>query len=74
MTWGREAIEELFGGPRMCDLCLDPAVAFLGGRSRCETHLTEQMRESRARQGQGGDLTALPGRPEHFAGRRAGLS
>lgn len=43
MTWGRSAIEMLFGGPRECDLCRHPAIAFHAGYSRCEDHLTEEM-------------------------------
>ena len=47
MTWGKAAIEVLFGGPARCDLCHEPAIAFLAGRTRCEKHLTEEMRAHR---------------------------
>ena len=43
MTWGRPAIEKLFGGLRACDICLKPAIAFHLGQSRCEDHLTGEM-------------------------------
>ena len=47
MTWGKGAIELLFGGPARCDLCRTPAVAFHAGRTRCEDHLTDEMRAYR---------------------------
>jgi hypothetical protein len=47
MTWGKAAIEVLFGGPARCDLCGHPAIAFHAGRARCEEHLTQEMRAHR---------------------------
>lgn len=47
MTWGKAAIEVLFGEPARCDLCHNPAIAFDAGRTRCEDHLTDEMRVHR---------------------------
>ena len=47
MTWGKAAIEVLFGGPVICDLCRKPAIAFEAGRARCDDHLTADMRADR---------------------------
>lgn len=61
MTWGKPAIEALFGGPAKCDLCRDPAIAFHAGRTRCESHLTEEMRAHRE---EPHSRPYYPGRPQ----------
>ena len=61
MTWGKAAIEVLFGGPARCDLCREPAIAFHAGRTRCKAHLTEEMR---AHGGEPHDRPHYPGRPQ----------
>lgn len=63
MTWGKSAIELLFGGAVRCDLCRNPAIAFHAGRTRCEDHLTDEMRAHReAEEPQG--RPSYPGRPQ----------
>lgn len=47
MTWGKPALSALFGEPRTCDYCRNPAIAFHAGRTRCEDHLTDEMRAYR---------------------------
>jgi hypothetical protein len=59
MIWGRPGVEKLFGGPRSCDLCHRPAIAFHAGRSRCDDHLTQEMLEHRWTDSQ----PFYPGRP-----------
>jgi hypothetical protein len=71
MTWGREAVETLFGGPRRCDLCLDPALAFHAGWSRCEAHLTEEMRGSRPGGVSDQARSSSPGGPQEPSGGHA---
>jgi len=61
MTWGKPAIEVLFGGPVKCDLCRSPAIAFDAGRSRCGDHLTPEMKAER-------DSDELQSRP-YYPGR-----
>ena len=61
MTWGKAAIEVLFGGPTRCDRCREPAIAFHAGRARCEEHLTEEMRAHREAEPQSPNY---PGRPQ----------
>lgn len=63
MTWGRPAIEKLFGGLRICDICLKPALAFHLGQSRCEDHLTGEMTAHRLPVGQQGN-PGFPGKHE----------
>lgn len=63
MIWGKAAIELLFGGPARCDLCTTPAIAFHAGHTRCESHLTDEMRalhEAEERQRR----PSYPGRPQ----------
>jgi hypothetical protein len=63
MTWGKAAIEVLFGGPARCDLCRNPAIAFDAGRTRCEDHLTDDMRAHREAEERRG-RPSYPGRPQ----------
>lgn len=62
MTWGKAAIEVLFGEAVKCDLCRKPAIAFDAGRTRCDDHLTEEMRAYRDMEPQG--RPSYPGRPQ----------
>ena len=63
MTWGKAAIELLFGGPARCDLCRTPAIAFHAGHTRCEAHLTDEMRARREIENLQ-DRPSYPGRPQ----------
>lgn len=63
MTWGKLAIEKLFGESRGCDLCRKPATAFHAGRSRCEDHLTGEMLAQRQQEVLLSRPT-YPGRPQ----------
>lgn len=63
MTWGKAAIEVLFGGPARCDLCHQPAIAFHAGRTRCDEHLTEEMRAHRGLE-ESQSRPYYPGRPQ----------
>jgi hypothetical protein len=64
MTWGKPAIEVLFGGPARCDLCGHSAIAFHAGRTRCEDHLTEEMRARREMEEQRQGRPSYPARPQ----------
>lgn len=63
MTWGKPAIELLFGEAVRCDLCPGAAVAFHAGRTRCEDHLTDEMRAHREAEDSQG-RPSYPGRPQ----------
>ena len=63
MTLGNKRVEALFGGPVSCDLCRKPAIAFNAGRTRCEDHLTEEMRAYRQAE-EGRNRPYYPGRPQ----------
>jgi hypothetical protein len=63
MTWGKPAIEALFDGNKGCDLCRRAAIAFHAGRTRCEEHLTEEMRAYR-REEETRNRPYYPGRPQ----------
>jgi hypothetical protein len=63
MTLGKIRIEALFGGSVSCDLCRKPAIMFNAGRTRCEDHLTEEMRAYRQTE-ERRSRPYYPGRPE----------